>query len=276
MEFKFLVENKTESEGILAEHGLSVFIDTGDRKILFDAGASDVFSMNAERMKVDLSEVDLAVISHGHYDHTGGFPMFCRLNRKAPIYVHKNAFRESHGFEDGKIEDEMCGIRWTKEQRDAVADRLVFTDGPVRVTEDIVISGTVPLAEGFEPTEKFYYYNVNGSPVFDDLSHEQCLVIRQPEGLFVFSGCSHRGVISALQCARNLFPGEKVAVLVAGMHLYGATAEQRAQVIEQLKAEEVQRILPVHCTGINAICDLKAAFGDRCMVGMAGESYRDF
>ena len=109
MEFKFLVENKTESEGILAEHGLSVFIDTGDRKILFDAGASDVFSMNAERMKVDLSEVDLAVISHGHYDHTGGFPMFCRLNRKAPIYVHKNAFRESHGFEDGKIEDEMCG-----------------------------------------------------------------------------------------------------------------------------------------------------------------------
>ena len=79
MEFKFLVENKTESEGILAEHGLSIFIDTGDKKILFDAGASDAFALNAERMKVDLGQVNLAVISHGHYDHTGGIPLFCRL-----------------------------------------------------------------------------------------------------------------------------------------------------------------------------------------------------
>ena len=94
MEFQFLVENKTETEGVLAEHGLSIYIDTGDKKILFDAGASDAFAMNADRMKVDLSQVDFAVVSHGHYDHTGGFPMFCRRNRKAPIYIHKNAFRE--------------------------------------------------------------------------------------------------------------------------------------------------------------------------------------
>lgn len=276
MEFKFLVENKTESEGILAEHGLSIYIDTGDVKILFDAGASDAFAMNAERMKVDLSQVDMAVISHGHYDHTGGIPMFCRLNRKAPVYIHKNAFRESHGFKNGEIEDEMCGIRWTAEQRDGISDRFVMTDGPLKITDDIIISGTVPMAEGFEPTEKFYYFNVNGSPVFDDMSHEQILVIRRPEGLFVFSGCSHRGVISALEEARRLFPGEKVVLLVAGMHLYSATPEQRAEVIRRLKEEEVQKIMPVHCTGIDAICDLRREFGEDCFIGMAGESYCDF
>ncbi len=275
MEFQFLVENKTETEGVLAEHGLSIYIDTGDKKILFDAGASDAFAMNADRMKVDLSQVDFAVVSHGHYDHTGGFPMFCRRNRKAPIYIHKNAFRESHGFEDGKIEDEMCGIRWTREQRDGINDRFILTDGPVKITDDIIISGTVPMAEGFEPTEKFYYFGVSGAPVFDDMSHEQILVIRQPEGLYVFSGCSHRGVISALEEARRIFPGEKVACFVSGMHLYHANAEQRREVIEAFKREEVARIMPVHCTGIEAICELKQAFGDQCVIGMAGEVYRD-
>jgi 7,8-dihydropterin-6-yl-methyl-4-(beta-D-ribofuranosyl)aminobenzene 5'-phosphate synthase len=275
MDFHILLENKTETEGIMAEHGLSVCIDTGDQKILFDAGASDAFAMNAERMKVDLQQVDLAVVSHGHYDHTGGFPLFCRINRKAPIYIHKNAFRESHGYSEGRIEEDMCGIRWNEEQKNAIADRLVFTDGPVWITEDIVITGTVPIAEGFEPTEKFYYYGTNGAPVFDDMSHEQCLVIRRSQGLFIFSGCSHRGAVSALRYARSLFPDTPVAVMLAGMHLYGSDGETRARVIEELKKEEVARIMPVHCTGMKAICEMQQTFGDRCIIAMAGDVFRD-
>lgn len=276
MEFKFLVENKTEADDILAEHGLSIYIDTGDKKILFDAGASDVFAANAERMKVDLTQVDLAVVSHGHHDHTGGIPAFCRINRKAPVYIHKNAFRKSHGFEDGRIEDEMCGIRWTPEQQETIAGRIILTDGPVKITDDIVITGTIPLAEGFEPTERFYYYGSGGTPVLDDMSHEQCLVIRRPEGLYVFNGCSHRGVISALQYARSLFPDSPVAVMAAGMHMYGAGRKARRDIITQLQKERIERIMPVHCTGIQAICELKQAFEDRCVIGMAGETYRDF
>ena len=275
MKFSFLVENRTETEGILAEHGLSIYIETGDKRILLDAGASDAFAMNAERMKVDLSQVDLAVVSHGHYDHTCGIPLFCRTNRKAPVYIHKNAFRESHGFSKGEIEDEMCGIRWSNEQREAVSDRLVFTDGPVWITDDIVISGTIPLAEGFEPTEKFYYFGVGGGPVFDDMSHEQCLVVRESEGLYVFSGCSHRGVISALQCACSLFPDTPVAALIAGMHLYDAGKKEREEVIRQLQSHQVERILPVHCTGIEAIVELKQAFGDKCVLAMAGDEFVD-
>lgn len=275
MDFTFLVENKTETEGIVAEHGLSIYIESGGKKILFDAGASDAFAMNAERLKTDLSQVDLVVVSHGHYDHTGGIPLFCRMNRRAPVYIHKNAFRESHGYDKGKIEDEMCGIRWTREQREAISDRLIFTDGPVKITEDILITGTVPMAEGFEPSEKFYYFGPNGAPVFDDMSHEQCLVIREEEGLYVFSGCSHRGVVSALQYARRLFPQTPVAALISGMHLYGADEGTRAETIRTLREEQVERILPVHCTGMNAIVELKQAFGDRCVIAMAGDVFRD-
>ncbi|MBQ6401670.1 MAG: MBL fold metallo-hydrolase [Firmicutes bacterium] len=273
MKYQFLIENKTYHEGILAEHGLSIYIETEERKILFDAGASDAFSLNADRMGIDLSQVDLAVVSHGHSDHTEGFPLFSRINSAAPIYMHKNAFRLSHGFSDGKIEEEMSGIRWNDEVKRAMEDRIHFTDGPCWITDNIVISGTIPYAEGFVPSEKFYYYNLDGHPVEDDMSHEQCLVIREEEGLCVFSGCSHRGVISALNAAKELFPGEQVAVLVAGMHLYVADNQTRAALIEELAGADIGRVLPVHCTGMEATCEIKARLRDRCVIAGAGDTF---
>ena len=273
MKFQFLTENKTTHDRILAEHGLSIYIEGGGKKILFDAGETNVFASNAEVMGVDLSQVDLAVVSHGHSDHTGGFPLFCRLNGKAPIYLHKNAYRKSHGFEDGKIEEDVCGILWTDEQKKEMEDRIHYTDGTCRITEDIVITGTIPAGEGFTPTERFYYYDENGEAVEDDMSHEQALVIREEDGLYIFSGCSHRGILNAVYEAKRLFPEEPVAAIVAGMHLYVATAEDRARVVEELKTCAVDRLYPVHCTGMDAICDLRIAFGDRCVIAEAGGTY---
>ena len=271
--YKFLVENKTEHSGMLAEHGLSIYIEADDKKILFDAGASDILLHNAKVMDVELKDVDFAVVSHGHYDHTGGFPAFCALNEKAPVYLHKNGFRDSYGFRDGQPEDETSGIIWTEQQKNAMKDRFEFTDGPVYVTENICITGTVPVAEGTNITENFYYKDEDGQWQKDDMSHEQVLVIRQPDGLYIFSGCSHRGVISALQAGKAMFPGERVAVLVAGMHLYSASAEDRAYVVEQIAAEGLDKVMPVHCTGIKAICDLKTKLGDNCVVAVAGDVY---
>jgi len=273
MKFDFLVENKTDNPGVMAEHGLSIYIEADDKKILFDAGATDMLIKNACEMGISLEDVDLAVVSHGHYDHTGGFPEFCEINDKANIYLHKNAFRKSFGYENGKLEKETCGIRWSEEQKQRFEDRIIYTDGPVKITENIVVTGTVPFAEGFEPTEKFYYDNGHGEFIVDDMSHEQCLVIRQPQGLYIFSGCSHRGVISALNACKAMFPGERVAVLVAGMHLYSASDEDREAVVSQIVDENLDMVMPVHCTGIKAICDLKSKLGDSCVVATAGDSF---
>jgi len=272
MKFKFLVENKTDNPGVTAEHGLSVYVEADVKKILFDAGATDMIIKNAAEMEVDLPEVDFAVVSHGHYDHTGGFPEFCKINEKAPIYLHKNAFRESYGIENGEFEKETCGIRWSEKEKEIISDRIVFTDGPVKITENIIVTGTVPFADGFHPTEKFYYNDGNGM-VPDDMSHEQCLVIRQPKGLYIFSGCSHRGVISALNASKAMFPGERVAVLVAGMHLYSASDADRNEVVNQIADENLDMVMPVHCTGIKAICDLKNILGETCIVATAGDCF---
>lgn len=273
MKFSFLVENKTATPGVMAEHGLSVYIEADGERILFDAGASSLVIDNARAMGVDLAAVSIAAVSHGHYDHTGGLPAFCEINQNAPIYIHRNAFRDSFGFEDGKPERETSGIRWSSAQRRMMEKRMVFTDGSVKLTEQIGLTGTVPYADGFSPTEKFYYRDADGEWVEDDMSHEQCLVVKQPEGLYIFSGCSHRGVISALHAGQAMFPGERVAALVAGMHLYGASLAERSRVIEQLAAEKPGVLFPVHCTGIKAICEMKAKLGDGCVIASAGDVF---
>ena len=273
MKYSFLIENKTDNPGIVAEHGLCIYIEAHGRKLLFDAGATDLFVNNAKEMKVDLEAVDYVIISHGHYDHTGGVPAFCRQNSKAPIYLHRNAFRKSYGYENGVMDKETCGIMWSDEEYDEIEDRIVLTNGPVELTDGVIVTGTVPVDSDFTPTEKFSYYNEEGMLVEDDMSHEQCLVIKEPEGIYIFSGCSHRGVLNALRCGKSMFPGERVAAIIAGMHLYSATADDRKRVVDEVAAEGLDRVIPVHCTGIDAICDLKARLGDKCVVATAGDVF---
>ena len=279
MKVEILSENRTNHPECLAEHGLSVYIEIGDIKILFDLGASDLYQQNAKRMKVDLEKVDTVVISHGHYDHTGGIPSFCELNKKAKIYIHEKAFVTTYGMENGKLDEEPCSIHWTKQQHEQVRDRLILTKGVTWLTEDIVVSGTIPKIEDSIPTETFYLKNEDGSLTIDSMEHEQFLAIRVPDrkgnsrGFFLFSGCSHNGVIPCLRYAKALFPGERVLGILAGMHLYNANSETSNMILGQVAAEDMSYILPVHCTGILAICDLRQLMGERCIPAGAGDKY---
>jgi len=279
MKVEILSENRTNDPECLAEHGLSVYIEIGERKILFDLGASDIYQQNSRRMKIDLEQVDTVVISHGHYDHTEGVPSFCEMNKKAKIYIHEKAFATTYGMENGKLDEEPCSIRWTKQQREQVRDRLILTKGVTWLTEDIVISGTIPKMEDCTPTEVFYRKNEDGSLTTDLMEHEQFLAIRVPDengksrGFFLFSGCSHNGVIPCLRYAKSLFPGERVFGFLAGMHLYNANTETRTTILGQVAAEDVDYILPVHCTGILAICDLRQLMGERCIPAGAGDKF---
>lgn len=276
MLIRILSENRTSHSECLAEHGLSVYIETGEMTLLFDVGASDLFKENAEKLNTDLNQVDAVVISHGHYDHTGGLPIFCDINKHACVYIHKTAFQPAFGMENGTLEDESCGIRWSETQRENLKPRLNLTEGPCWLTEDIVISGTIPKTEDFTPTEQFYIRSQSGELITDDMAHEQFLGIRvrdeKSKGIFLFSGCSHTGVIPLISYAKSLFPGERIFGLLAGMHLYHTEKDELERILDQIAAEEMAYVMPVHCTGMEGICGLMQRMGSRCLPVGVGDS----
>ncbi|MFV0516889.1 MAG: MBL fold metallo-hydrolase [Aminipila sp.] len=278
----FLSENKTDNPGCLAEHGLSIYIEAHNRRILFDAGASDVCIKNAETLGIDLEKVDSVVISHGHYDHTQGLPAFSEINKDAEIYIHKDAFGEFYGMDDGILDEDTCGIIWTAEEKELLLKRTVLTDGIYKLSEDIIISGEIPNVEGVEPPEKFYikcFNDDNEQFLEDNMSHEQFLAIRDRDsegksgGIYLFSGCSHKGIVPVIRYAKELFPGEKILGLIAGMHLYCVDKDIRSKTIDEILKADVEMVMPVHCTGIKAICEIKAIMGDKCVVATAGDYF---
>ncbi|MBQ7492066.1 MAG: MBL fold metallo-hydrolase [Clostridia bacterium] len=270
-----LSENYVKDVSCRAEFGLALWIDTEERRILFDTGASGLFSENAAKKGIDLNAADLCVISHGHFDHTGGMLCFCRENRGAKIYIHRDAFGVTYGATGGQIDGYDCGIRWNGEELMPLRDRLVLTGGPLFLDEDAVISGTIPDVPELQPAEAFFRPDGAGGLRRDTMSHEQFLAIRQKgKGIVLFSGCSHKGIVAAARYAKRLFPGEPLYAVVAGMHLIGADNATRRRVIDCLAEEEPKLVAPIHCTGLAAICMMRERFGHRCILTGAGGTLR--
>lgn len=277
MKFQFLLDNKTENSKCMAEWGLSVLIETGGKKILLDAGLTDLYKANAEALGVDLTDVDALVISHGHFDHTGGVPSFVELNEKAAVYLHRDALYETYGETDGEVEKEACSIRWSDAELEKIWPRIQFTSGVVKLYDNVSLIGDIPDLEGYPATEQFWrcVEQEDGSSqlIPDTMSHEQVIVVEEQAGLYVFSGCSHRGVVPTLRHVQNLMPGKRIAGLIAGMHLYPASSEMRRKIVEEIAQLDMDVVFPVHCTGMDAILQMKALMGDKCIVACAGDKY---
>ena len=268
-----LAENYVQDAACRAEFGLSIYLETGGRRILFDTGGSELFGENAAKKGVDLAKIDACVISHGHFDHTGGMLRFLRENPTAPIYVHKDAFGLTYGTTDGQLDDYNCGILWQESDLAPYRDSLILTDGPTWLTEEVVISGTIPSLPAFQPVEEFYRPDDRGGFHRDTMSHEQFLAIRERGGVLVFSGCSHKGIGAAVAYAKTLFPGEPIRAVVGGMHLIAASPETCRRIIDRLVTEKPEVVMPIHCTGLRAICQMKVALGERCVLTGTGGEY---
>ena len=162
----------------------------------------------------------------------------------------------------------------SEEEKETVMKRAELTDGPVWITENIVISGSIPDVAEFKPVEQFYVRGFDGIINPDDMSHEQFLAVKNVgQGIYIFSGCSHKGIVAAMEYAKQLFPGEKIAGIIAGMHLFSAEKELVNSVIDKISAEDPDVIIPTHCTGLYPTMEMAKRFGSKCILASNGKNY---
>lgn len=249
-----LSDNAAEN-GCKAEHGLSLYIETQEKNILFDTGQSSVFADNAEKMGIDLSKADFAVISHGHYDHTGGLKHFLKINPSAPVYIQKNAFMPFYN-KKGK------NIGTDKDLQNN--PRIVLTEDFFQITPKIYTETQNREKQIFRPKEQFLY---RGTPQTEDsFLHEQYLIIMENGKKFVFSGCSHKGIL-------NIASWYKPDFLIGGFHLKDYGIEQDADSLKEI-AENLKKSRTVfytgHCTGTEQFRFLKQILKDRLEYLSAG------
>jgi 7,8-dihydropterin-6-yl-methyl-4-(beta-D-ribofuranosyl)aminobenzene 5'-phosphate synthase len=272
MKISILTENRTKKRGFLAEHGLSVFIEREEGNILFDTGQTDVYVHNAKKMDVDLKSADCVVLSHGHYDHCGGLVCFPETTGFPKVYVHEAALNPKYSFVFGGRDYDEVGIPWVSNIPGRIRDSLILTKETVSVAPGVTLCGNIPSTGDYEEVPKTFFTGSEAQMLPDKMTDEQMLVIETPDGLCVFLGCSHPGIISCLKHALKLFPGKRIDTLLAGMHLDSASSDRIEKTITALDELDIARLIPLHCTGILAVSNMKHFFKDRCFPLCAGNS----
>lgn len=274
MKISILTENTVYKRGFLGEHGLSVLIETEDRRYLFDTGQSNVFLHNAAKLQLSLKELDGVILSHGHYDHCGGMENLPQQDKEIPVYIHQKAFEKKYAENLKTGELRYIGLENT-ENWPEWARLHKLQGGCNEIGAGIYLLSEIPYTTEFEPLPKgFWKDSEQSSPlelVADTMEDEQLLVIEREEGLCVFAGCAHPGIINCLHYVQSIFPNIHIHSLLAGMHLKGCGRERVQKTILALQELEIDRIIPLHCTGLRAIAAIREALGSCCLLPEAGK-----
>lgn len=247
MKIVTLVENTTDRCDLLPEHGLSLYIETKQHKILFDTGASGIFATNAKKLGIDLSQVDLCVISHGHDDHAGGLVRFFELNDRAPVYLHPAAAEPHYNVEDTFI-GIMPGV--------LRSHRLRYVSGEVQLGQGLTLF-SFGDKEGNQPVDTAGLTVLRGGKLQpDDFHHEQYLLIEEDGKRVLISGCSHRGIL-------NITSWFAPDVLVGGFHFFKQQPDSPMVTgAAQTLCSYPTRYYTGHCTGKAQYEVMRSIMGD--------------
>jgi len=268
MKITTLIENENSPgrENLKTEAGLSLFVETNNLKILFDTGSSGAFADNAEKLGVDLTKVDFVVISHAHYDHTGGLERFFRINKTAKVYINKHV-KGSYFY---KILFIKKNIGTDQSLLETYADRFVFVNGDFQINENVKLTATFGNNHKTPSDGKHILKKENNKLVTDDFLHEQMMLITENEKFYVFTGCSHHGIANMVEAAGKMAAGKHMSV-IGGFHMYNPVtkglSEKKEDVIhvgELLNNNKnIDKIATGHCTGKGAFGILKEVLGDK-------------
>ena len=265
MKISCLVENTTSRQDLEPRHGLSVLVETRETCLLFDLGPDGTFEKNARAMGIDLSQIRLAVISHGHRDHGGGLDVFKKICPAGQIFMTRKATGRFFVHAPGQP------------PRDISPDKEQLADPQCRfIEEDTRISDTLSLFTGFEKTffvprgnNTLFREGKDGKLMPDDFDHELALLVHEDEKRVLFTGCSHSGISNMVSTVLHRTGLDHIDLVVGGCHLFNPTTGETEpcrhldSLARELAALGSTRFYTGHCTGAKAFAYLKKSLGRR-------------
>jgi 7,8-dihydropterin-6-yl-methyl-4-(beta-D-ribofuranosyl)aminobenzene 5'-phosphate synthase len=265
MKLTVLLDNNTLiDQYFLGEPGLSIYIEDQQKRILFDIGYSDAFIRNAQKMGIDLLNLDAIILSHGHLDHTWGLEPLMRLHTEAEIegLPHKKPELIAHPFafyEKRTNASVHAGMNLSEEELMHHVS-IKKSREPLFITENLVFLGEI--ARKFEvysnPKKKRTMITPDG--IEDDLLlDDTALAYRTDDGLVVITGCSHSGIANIVEHARRVCRDDRVLDIIGGLHLLKSSREELNTLTQYLKERSIRRLYACHCTDLSAKIALSRA-----------------
>lgn len=264
MKITVLIENIL-TEGLSCEHGLSLLIEHGNKAYLLDAGQTDAFMDNAIELGVDLSNVNTAILSHGHYDHAGGFAGFLDKYQDVKVYAMKGITEDYLSSKGG-----MHSIGMPCDVYPVHKDRFVMIDGVCRIDEEVYLIPHNTLGLDKIGERAGLYRKENDTIVPDDFAHELSLVFDVRGGFVIFNSCSHGGICNIISEVKKTLGNRKILAFVGGLHMMGTqngeeictfSDEEIKNIADFLKDNEVESLYIGHCTGLIGYDKLIKEFG---------------
>lgn len=271
MRITTVVDNQA-GPGLEAEHGLSFLIETRDKRILFDTGQGPSIETNAPKLGIDLSTIDAVVLSHGHYDHTGGVAHVLGAAPAAEVYCHPRVFTPRYSIEKGKARSVGLPPECAMALDRLSPRRLHWVSGKLQLSDELAITGPIPRENTFEDVGGPFFLSPDGK-IPDLLEDDMALWMETDDGVVIVVGCCHAGIVNTINHVFLLGGSTRLRAVIGGLHLVNADDLRLEETISALKSFSPELVVPCHCTGEKAVEALKSAMGERVSPGRSGSVY---
>ena len=271
MEITVLIDNEKNELVYRSEHGLSILIEFNGATILFDTGKSEAFIQNAKSLGKDLTKVDYVVLSHAHYDHTGGLEDFLVLNTNAKVILKKDVLRErwsiSHGY------NRRIGFPLRK-RFEQLNGRYHFIEDTEEIVPGLFVIPKIQKPDSHTFSDSYLFVQEQNNLVADTFDDELFMAAVKDDKLVVFTGCAHNGVENMIRTAMKHTQIHEVEFVIGGTHLNRASEQQVQRTVKELRKYDIKRAAFNHCSGKQIIPLLNQTLDGQIEYGFAGSTYR--
>lgn len=279
MKITTLIENDLAQgiDNLKAEFGLSLYIESAKQKILFDTGSSGKFIDNAKALGIDIGSIETVVISHAHFDHTGGLKRFLKENKQAKVYISEHV-KSDYYYRPISLIKKYIGI--DKEMLEENMDRFVFVEANLELMQGVNIITDIKHNYKKPSDSKNLYAKKGKTFEKDSFNHELMLTVDDGGRIFVITGCSHNGILNMVDTVKQTKPDSEI-IVIGGFHMFNpitkGMSEKKQDVIDIASIfkydSNISKIITGHCTGKKAYKVLDSVLEEKLTVMNTGSSF---